>query len=414
MIINNEMALVALLLNYPEYFERLGNLPNIFKHKACNYIYRLMQEQINYNKNTVLSVINKSRVISRADFDEVYEYYFTEEEFHGYVEYLKSEYTRKEFIKQAKYLESIDYISYEKQKERIDKVMAIGESTKEDRIYTGAEIIDKMQRAEGYIGNTVKSQIPYIDCNGGYEATDYVIIAARSSTGKTTYVLNLITQDLVEGKKVGLVSSEVDKEKVMSILACTRAQVPEIKYRTSRLDKNEIDRIAEAYYRLQKENLYLVDTSNILLNDLWRKAREFKELGVEKIYIDYLTYIKHYDKNLRGKYETVSHISEQLKVMAKELKIPVICIAQLNRKSESEGREPRKSDLRDSGAIEQDADIIILLHCEKDNATYLIDEGDKSTTKLKHIVDKYRNGPTGEYWSVFNRSFRRIRHISNE
>jgi replicative DNA helicase len=391
---NPEYQLIALLLNYPENYEKLEKLPNIFQNNLCNYIFSVMQKQKKFNVDTIRDVVKDK--IKDVAFDEIYESYFEEDQLDSYLDYIQSQYAKNKILKYANELKRTDYKRYDDIKNDIEKIVVDIDKSSENEINSSKEIIEKMQKQGTTICKLVKSGIGYFDRNGGFESTDFVIIAARPSVGKTTYALNLIGQDIVNNNSVGFFTVETNKEKIMSILACLFAGVEENKYRTNQLDENERDRLSKAFEMLHSKEIYLDDTPGIRLKSLKRKARKMvKKHNVTKIYIDYLQLIKHYDKNIKTRYELITYISQELKQLTRELEVPVICLAQLNRSAESTNREPRKSDLKESGAIEQDADDIILLHPDKD--------------KIKNIVDKYRNGPQGIYYTLFNKQLRRIR-----
>ena len=393
---NPEYSLIALLLNYPELYEKVKQLPNIYKEKRCRYIYSVMKKQVIFSKATIQEVIKANKAMTPTQFEEIYEHYFEEDNLDSYVDYLLSRHSKDIIIDYASKLKRTDYTRYDEIKEDVEKLMIEMDKGTDKDVQSSAEIIEEMQQNNKSICELIPSGIKYIDRHGGFENTDFVIIAARPSVGKTSYALNLIGQDIYDNRPVGFFTVETHSKKIMSILACIFAGVEETKYRTNNLTDDERTKLGKAFEMLSVRKIFLDATPKIQLRSLKRKAKKMvKENGVKKIYIDYLQLINHYDKRIKSRYELITYISQELKELTRELEVPVICLAQLNRSSENTNREPRKSDLKESGAIEQDADEIILLHPEGD--------------KLKNIVDKYRNGPQGSYYTAFNKKLRRIR-----
>jgi replicative DNA helicase len=392
---NPEYQLIALLLNYPENYEKIEKLSNIFYDNKCNYIFSIMQKQKKFNVDTIRQVA-KCR-INDVEFDKIYEdTYFEEDQLESYTEYIQSQYAKRKVIKFSNELKHVDYMRFDEIKENIEKIVVDIDKSNDEEIQDSQEIIEEMQRDDATICKLEKSWIRYLDKWGGYESTDLIYIAARPSVGKTTYVLNLMAEDLKNDVPAGFFTVETNSKKIMSILACIFAAVEELKYRTNQLDENEKNRLAKSFEKLYNKKIYFDKTANIKIRSLAKKARKMvKKHGVKKIYIDYIQLITCNDKNIKSRYELVTYISQQLKGLTKELEIPIICLAQLNRLSENAGREPRISDLKESGAMEQDGDVIILLHPDGD--------------KIKNIVGKWRNGPQGAYYTLFNKPLRRIR-----
>lgn len=400
---NPEISLIAMLLNYPENYDKVKSLPNVFRERRCRYIFSVIKKQVNYSKSTVMSVIEQTKVMTTTEFYDVYEYFFDEENIDSYIDYVLSQYSKGMIIDYATKLKRTDYIRYDEIKDGIEKITTQINSTTDQDIQSAKEVITEMQAKQETICRLVPFGIPYFDLYGGLESTDYVILAARPSDGKTTSAFNLMGEDVVNKIKPGFFTTETNNQKVMSTMACLFAGVEEIKYRTNNMTIPERDKLSKAFSMLNETEIYLDGTPRLYLNSLKKKARKMvKKYGVQKIYIDYLQRIRHQDRKLNGKYEIITHISEELKALAVELEVPIICLAQLNRNNEKENREPKKSDLRGSGDIEQDADIIILLHHQ-----VIRDDG---TVLVKNIVDKYRNGPQGSYNTIFNKQLRRIRY----
>ncbi len=276
----------------------------------------------------------------------------------------------------------------------------------------------------------------------GWQKGDLIILAARPSVGKTALGMNFAYNAAYESKvPVGFFSLEMGAEKVMERLIASRATVPNDKIQTGFLKSNEQVKVHAAVQEIATTNLYIDDTSDSLLGDLLAKATRLKtmhpDLGL--IVIDYLGKIRYQEKaDLSQRQQEVSYVSTALKSLARRLNVPVICLAQLNRNvDQNEDKRPSLSNLRESGAIEQDADMVLLMyrpdyytnlgistktrgqrraaeHGEEDKAqeqNALSPEereknGDASDTEI--IVAKNRNGKTGTIHLLFTKSYSRF------
>jgi replicative DNA helicase len=370
----------------------------MFIDDDCRKLYDVMVKQKNFTSTTIRDAV-KGRV-SEVKFEELYNYDFYEESFEGYVGYTRTMSAKDKIIRYADKLKHGTYTDIEEIATDIRSLVSGIDNIYDEEIQSTREIINEIQCYDEPICKLVPSCIPYIDKQGGLEETDYIVIAARPSDGKTTQALNLMGEDALRKIKVGFFTTETKNKKVISLMACMMAGVSEIRYRTNRISLQERERLAKAFEILYNTEMYLDGTPRLYLDSLKRKARQMvKKHGVQKIYVDYLQRIKHYDKRIIGRYELITYISGELKALAVELGVPVIALAQLNREHVKAGNEPTIENLKGSGDIEQDADIIILLHHEVE-----LDKG----TQIKNIVGKFRNGPQGNYKSVFNKPLRRI------
>ncbi|MBO5652939.1 MAG: replicative DNA helicase [Clostridia bacterium] len=194
----------------------------------------------------------------------------------------------------------------------------------------------------------------------GFGKGDLVLVGARPGMGKTSYALNLATNVArSSGKAVCIFSLEMSKSQLVSRMLSSEALVDSYAMRTGKLDKEQWARLAKASAYLSECDIYIDDTSGVSVAGMKAKLRRVKNLGM--VVIDYLGLMQS-DKHSDNRVQEVSEISRNLKILAKDLGIPIICCAQLNRGSESRNdKRPMLSDLRDSGAIEQDADVIMFL-----------------------------------------------------
>ena len=232
------------------------------------------------------------------------------------------------------------------------------------------------------------------EITSGLNRSDLVLIGARPAMGKTSFALNIARNVGMTGKKVIFFSLEMSNEQLAARVLSTEARVESNKLRSGNISEEEWARLAQATDRLTRCNLYFDDTSTITVPDIKSKIKRTKD--VDCIIIDYLGLMQSATKK-ENRVQEITEITRGLKMLAKDLKIPVVCCAQLSRGPEKNGKSsnrPMLSDLRDSGSIEQDADIVMMLYREGyyKNGAQNPDEVDM--TKADVDVAKNRHGPT--------------------
>ena len=197
----------------------------------------------------------------------------------------------------------------------------------------------------------------------GLNRSDLILLAARPGMGKTSFALNIARHVAVKTKKrIAFFSLEMPKDQLASRLLSTEGLISGTKLRTGKLNSDEWSRLIEAADILGRTELYLDDASNITIPEIKAKIRRLK--GVDLVIIDYLQLMQA-SRRIDNRVQEISHITRNLKIMAKELNVPIITLSQLSRASEQRAEhEPQLSDLRDSGSIEQDADIVLFLYRE--------------------------------------------------
>ncbi|MBJ7360046.1 MAG: replicative DNA helicase [Chloroflexi bacterium] len=236
-----------------------------------------------------------------------------------------------------------------------------------------------------------------IDSNTqGLQASDFIVLAARPSVGKTSLALNIAEYAAVrEGKSVGVFSLEMSKEQLVLRLLSSVTQINSFKLRSGFLAEMDFPKIASAMETLSRAKIFIDDTASISVMELRTKARRLKmEHGLDLLIVDYLQLMQPGSSGRESnRVQEVSEISRGLKALARELGIPVLALSQLSRQIEMRGdsKEPRLSDLRESGAIEQDADVVIFLWRKTDR----IEESDAVGEAIDFSIAKHRNGPTG-------------------
>lgn len=225
----------------------------------------------------------------------------------------------------------------------------------------------------------------------GFQKGEMVLIAARPSMGKTTFALNIAeTAALRHGKSVVIFSLEMPREQLAYKLLCSEASVDMLKLRTGNLDDEDWERIAKATGPLSKAKIYIDDTAGLSVMEMRSKCRKIKmEHGIDMILIDYLQLMS--GSNTESRQQEVSEISRSIKALAKEMECPVIALSQLSRAPEQRAdHRPMLSDLRESGSIEQDADVVMFLYRDE---YYNKESEDRGTAEC--IIAKQRNGPVG-------------------
>jgi len=241
---------------------------------------------------------------------------------------------------------------------------------------------------------------------GGWRAQDLVIVGARPSVGKTAFLVNLAYNAALHGKKIGIFSLEMSKEMLASRILAMKARIAGHNIRAGRLDEDELDRVVQAHAELSELPIWFDDDTTTTTRAIRGRIRRMQQKhGVEMVIIDYLGLIND-DKSRRGELNRtneVGEITKALKQTARELKMPVIVASQLNRSTEYRvEKKPVLSDLRDSGNIEQDADVVMLLY----RSDYYEDAA-KATgiSKVEVNIAKNRNGDTGYAYLNFIRNF---------
>jgi len=268
-------------------------------------------------------------------------------------------------------------------------------------------LFDRGQRVTGV-------ETGFIDLDNktsGLQPGELIIVAARPSLGKTALAMNIAAYAAVQGKKVGMFSLEMSKESLLIRLLCSEARVDGHKLRTGFASREEWKKIMGALGRLAEAPLFIDDTPSLSVLQIRAKARQLqRERGLDLLIVDYLQLATGHGR-FENRTQEVSYISRVLKAIAKELKIPVMALSQLSRAPEQHGGgEPQLHHLRESGSIEQDADVVIFIHKEKREVDEEAGGGlePEVGVQRKLIIGKQRNGPTGDVNVVFQKRFVRF------
>lgn len=280
------------------------------------------------------------------------------------------------------------------------------------------ETIRSLERNEGKHVTGVPTGFDELDeMLSGLQKGEMIILAARPSMGKTAFALNVTENIAAASGGVAFFSLEMGKQQLVQRILCAKGGVDGQKLRKNMLSRDEWQRIMGACGSLSSAPIYIDDTPGLTLLQMRSKARRMREkFGIEAIVIDYLQLMSS-GTRVESRQVEVSEISRGVKAMARELEVPVVCLSQLNRQAEGrEGHRPRMSDLRESGSIEQDADVVMMLHREeyyhRQDPNWR--EANPNRANIAEvIVAKQRNGPTGTVeltWDSSSTAFRNLAH----
>ena len=259
-------------------------------------------------------------------------------------------------------------------------------------VLTSIEKIEEAHKSKGGITGIETGFIDLDQRTAGLQPSDLILVAARPSMGKTAFSLNIIQTAGIKNKKsVAVFSLEMSKDQLVSRMLCAEAMVDSQKARTGMLEKDDWDRIAQSIPNITNSRIFIDDTPGINVMDMRAKCRRLKmEKGLDLIMIDYLQLMSGVGDG-SSRQQEISDISRSLKALAREMNAPVIALSQLSRACEQrQDHRPMLSDLRESGAIEQDADVVMFLYRDE---YYHPDTEKKNVCEV--IIAKQRNGPTG-------------------
>jgi len=266
------------------------------------------------------------------------------------------------------------------------------------------EEIEKYSKREGHVTGVPTGFQQLDTLTAGLQNSDLIIIAGRPSMGKTAFALNIAEYVAIEkGIPVGLFSLEMTKEQLAQRMLCSRAKISNHQLKTGRIADHQWTNLSIAVGPLSEAPIYLDDSATLSVMEIRAKARRQKmRYDIGLVIVDYLQLVRG-QSNIESRQLEITYISQSLKALARELKVPVIALSQLSRQVEIRGKDarPQLSDLRESGAIEQDADLVLFIHRSRDDEGHLGPVADI-------IIGKQRNGPTGIVPLAFVKEFARF------
>ena len=248
------------------------------------------------------------------------------------------------------------------------------------------------------------------EMTGGFQSSDLVVVAGRPAMGKTSFCLNIAENVAINiGKTVAVFSLEMSKEQLVQRLLCSQARLDLRRLRTGYFPQEKWSHLTRAAGKLHTASIWIDDTPALSTLELRAKARRIQAEGdLELIIVDYLQLMRGSGGD-ENRQQEISHITRSMKAMAKELGVPIIVLSQLSRAPETRGARgiPMLSDLRESGAIEQDADVVIFIYREE-----MYHPTDENRGKALVKIAKQRNGPTGDVEVAFLKEFTRFENLS--
>lgn len=305
-----------------------------------------------------------------------------------------------------------------------EQIFAINDDRSSDHV-TGMHelLVEAFERIDAKLENGAGSGIPsgFTDLDsmtGGLHEAEFIVLAARPSMGKTALATNIAEYVAIEANVPTLfVSLEMAKVELAQRMLCSQGRIDANKFRSGFLSKEDRTKLGEASARLGKSPFYVDDSPSRTVTEIAacaRRLRRKQNLGL--IVIDYLQLIQPDDPR-DPRQEQVAKMARRLKAMARELKLPVLCLAQLNRQADAgkEGHRPRLSQLRESGAIEQDADVVMFVHREEYYCNTREEAQEKGLCgQAELIVAKQRNGPTGDIKLAWLDKYTRFENLSQK
>jgi len=287
---------------------------------------------------------------------------------------------------------------------------------------TAFERIDEIHREKGKMRGVPTGYADLDALLGGLQKSDLIILAARPSCGKTSFSLDIMRNAAIRNKiPVGYFSLEMSKEQVVDRLICAEANVDLWKMRTGRLtdqgDNDDFSRIGHAIGSLSEAPIYIDDTASANIMEIRTKARRLQmEHGLGFVVIDYLQLMESRGGGSDNRVQEVAEITRGLKSIARELDVPVLALSQLSRAVEqTKPAIPRLSHLRESGSIEQDADVVMFIYRKATDRNYRLEDLSPEERHLAEIhIAKHRNGPTGEVKLYFDETRASFRNLAKQ
>ena len=280
----------------------------------------------------------------------------------------------------------------------------------QDVLYKTQADLEKLAANKGDITGIPTGYYELDKLTSGFHPHELIIIAARPGMGKTAVALNFVTNMAINSKKtVALFNMEMGAEQLATRMLASVGQIEGSKLKTGNLEHSDWKRVNEAISRLSSTNIFIDDTAGQTVGEIRSKCRKLatSPSGLDIVVIDYLTLIQGSSKSGANRQQEVSDISRALKTMAMELNVPVIALSQLSRGIEQRvDKKPMLSDLRESGAIEQDADIVAFLHCSDE-------EREKQNSLMEFVIRKHRNGPLADVPLIFQRGTSTFVNVAN-
>jgi len=277
----------------------------------------------------------------------------------------------------------------------------------------GYAMLEQLQASRGLVTGVPSGFVELDEMTSGFQKSDLVIVAARPAMGKTSFVMNIALNAALEaGKSVGVFSLEMAKEQMFLRMLTSEARVDAHRFRGGFLGEQDYERLNGAFARLHDAKVFIDDTASAGILEMRAKSRRLKlEHGLDMLVIDYLQLMQG-----RGRFDNrqqeLASISRSLKILAKELEIPILALSQLSRATETRSdHRPQLSDLRESGALEQDADVVMFIYREEVYAASEEERRPEVEGMAEIIIGKQRNGPIGSVPLAFLKQYTRFENL---
>ena len=395
--------------------------------KIFSAIYELHQNKIPLDTTMLINEIEKRDSINTIGgveyLSEVVDSVITAANIDYYIEIVREKSLRRKLIEVSTNITTSAFDEDSETNDIIDNaeknIFSVTQARKAGEFKT---ISDVMKTTQAQIEDLAKNDkeitgiatgfYDFDKLTSGLHANELIILAARPAMGKTAFGVNIAVNAAINSKKnVALFNLEMSAEQLAMRMISAQGGIEQNKLKTGKLEHNDWKKVNEAMSELSNTNLFIEDASGITVSEIRAKCRRLATQGpgLGLVVIDYLQLIQGSARYAGNRQQEVSEISRSLKTMAMELKVPVIALAQLSRSVElRENKRPIMSDLRESGSIEQDADIVMFLYRDDYYNKSAAEQTNISVTEL--IVGKHRNGSTGTIELLFERSMSNFRN----
>ena len=388
--------------------------------KIFSCIRDLMEDNIPIDITTVTSKLEKKKILKEVGGIEYLSQLIndvpTASNIDEYIKIVNEKAVLRRLIKESSDIASLAYDNDENINDVLDtaekKILNVVKTRKGSEFRTVQDVmfktqsdLEKLSQKKGAITGLATGFYDIDNLTSGLHPNELIIIAARPAMGKTAFALNLVINAAMnQDKAVALFNMEMPAEQLAMRMLSSVGQIKQSKLRNGNLEHDDWKRINEAISRFADTKLYIDDTAGMTISEIKAKCRRLasQKDGLALIVIDYLTLIQGSSKYQGNRQQEVSEISRSLKTLAMELGVPVVALAQLSRGVESrEDKRPMLSDLRESGSIEQDADIVAFLY--RDDYYNKQETDANPVSESEFIVAKHRNGPTRTINLIFQR-----------
>ncbi len=428
--IEAEQAVLGSILVDPNAIAKIIDIikPDYFYKQAHKLIYSTALALFNNNEpidvvtvSENLNTTNKLELVGgRAYVNDLALAVITSANIEYYAKIILEKSVMRELIRAGGEIASVAYddINPEKAVDTAEQlIFSISQQKTPDNLtHVGEIVLDSYNLIETRYNNRdelvgVPSGFYDLDSlTAGFQPSDLIIVAARPSMGKTTFCLNIAQEVGIRKKKpVAVFSLEMAKEQLVQRMLCSEAEIDANRLRTGHMHAEDWTKLAKAMNEMGDSPIFIDDSPGLSITDLRAKCRRLcmsqKDLGL--VIIDYLQLMEGSDNRRQDRVQEISSISRGLKSIARELKVPVIALSQLSRAVEArQNKKPMLSDLRESGSIEQDADIVMFIYREE----YYDPDNIEKKNKAEIIVAKQRNGPVGSVELLFQNNITRFKN----